>query len=71
VSSDLRKKQPWYRPAASLRAETVVFATLGIVATATVLVAMVWGSVPAAETKAPLPAPQELPMVRYFTPRTP
>ena len=68
MSSDLRKKQPLYRPAASLRAETAVFATLGMVATATVLVAIVWGSVPAAETKEPLPAPQKLTAVRYLTP---
>jgi hypothetical protein len=50
-----------------MRAETVAFAILGIVAIATVSVAIVWPSVPSEAKNEPRPAPQKLPMVR-FTP---
>ena len=67
LRDESRKRQLWYRPAASLRLETAVFATLGVVASSAVVIAMVWASVPARESKAPMPARQKLPVARGFT----
>jgi len=40
VQCEPNRNQPVYQPAASLRAETLVFATLGIAAMAAVLIAI-------------------------------
>ena len=40
MQSEPNRKQRLYQPAASVRVETLVFATLGVVAMATVLIAM-------------------------------
>jgi len=40
MQSEPNRKQRLYQPAASSRVETLVFATLGVVAMATVLIAM-------------------------------
>ena len=40
MQSEPNRKQRLYQPAASLRVETLVFATLGIVAMAAILIAM-------------------------------
>ena len=40
MQSELTWERPFYQPAACLRVETLVFATLGIVAMVTVLIAM-------------------------------
>jgi len=61
-----RKKHSLYTPARSQPAETAVFAILGLVALASVAVAVVWGSVPAGSEEEPLAALGRLPMVRYI-----
>jgi hypothetical protein len=54
------------RPTAGAnRAETAVFATLGLMAVAAVAVAVVWGSVPAGADEQSLAALGKLPVVRY------
>ena len=40
MQSELNWERPFYQPAAYLRVETLVFATLGIIAMVTVLIAM-------------------------------
>src|SRR5260370_21051636 len=52
-----RGKESLYKPAGSSRAETVMFATLGLVALVTIVVALVEGSVPA--------RPGEDPLIKY------
>ena len=61
-----RNKHSLYTPARAQRAETAVFATLGFVALTAVVVAVVWGSVPAGSKEEPLAALGRLPMVRYI-----
>ena len=54
-----------YRPTVSQRAESAVFATLGLLGTAAVAIALIWGSVPAGSSEQPLAGLGSLPMVRY------
>ena len=61
-----RNRQSLYRLAASSRAETALFATLGLVGLVGIVVAVVSGSVPAGSKEEPLAALERLPMVRYF-----
>ncbi len=61
-----KNRQSLYPPAASSRAETAVFATLGLAALVAIVVAVVSGSVPAGSKEESLAPLAKLPMVRYF-----
>lgn len=65
-SSKPTKNRPsLYRPTVSQRAESAVFVTLGLLGTAAIAIAVVWGSVPAGSSEQPLAGLGNLPMVRY------
>lgn len=68
MSNDPRKRQTLYLIAVSSWSETFAFAALGIVAMATVGVAIVWGWMPAGDMNEAQLAPQQLPAERHFTP---
>lgn len=63
-SKPTRNENSLYRPASS-RSETAVFATLGLVGVLAVLMAVIWGSVPAGSNQDPLADFKKLPPVRY------
>jgi len=54
-----------YRLTVSQRAESAVFATLGLLGMVAIAMAVVWGSVPAGSKDEPLAGLGNLPMVRY------
>ena len=62
----MKNRSSLYRSTASHRAESAVFATLGLLGTAAIAMAVVWGSVPAGSSERPLSGLGNLPMVRYF-----
>src|SRR6266478_3248364 len=59
-------KRSLYRAAVSSRAETAVFATLGLAGLVAIVVAVVAGSVPAGSKEEALAPLGKLPVVRYF-----
>ena len=60
-----KNRSSLYRPAVSQRAESAVFATLGLLGTVAIAMAVVWGSVPAGSKEEPMAGLGNLPMVRY------
>jgi len=65
-STEPTKSRPaLYRPTGAHRAESAVFATLGLLGTAAIAMAVVWGSVPAGSSERPLAGLGNLPMVKY------
>ena len=61
-----RDRRSLYRAAVSSRAETAVFATLGLAGLVAIVVAVVAGSVPAGSKEEALAPLGRLPLVRYF-----
>ena len=63
-SEPTKNRTSLYRPTVPQRAESAVFATLGVLGTVAIAMAVVWGSVPAGSTEQPLAGLGNLPLVR-------
>jgi hypothetical protein len=60
-----KNRSSLYPPAVSQRAESAVFATLGLLGTVAIAMAVVWGSVPAGSKEESRSGLGNLPLVRY------